>query len=42
MSNDKVQMSNQIQTQNVKNVLGFELWHSFDIWILKFGFQDFL
>jgi hypothetical protein len=34
--NAKVQMSNQIQSSNVKNILDFELRHSFDIWILTF------
>jgi len=35
-------MSNKIQNQNVKNFLAFGLWHSFDIWILKFGFGDLI
>ena len=34
MSNVKVQMSNQIQSSNAKD-FEFEIWHSFDIWILK-------
>ncbi len=38
MTNVKVQMTNKIQSLNVK-LLEFELLHSFDIWILKFGFK---
>jgi hypothetical protein len=35
MPNVKAQISNQIQSSNIK-ISGFELWHSFDIWILNF------
>jgi len=38
--NAKVQMSNQIQSSNVKNILDFELRHSFDI-CLPAGRQGF-
>jgi hypothetical protein len=38
MSNTKAQISNQIQSSNVKNILDFELCHQFDIRILTFGF----
>jgi hypothetical protein len=51
MSNDKVQISNEAQMSNPPNPpllkggegglsIDFELFHSFDIWILTFGFLD--
>jgi hypothetical protein len=35
MSNVKAQMPNQAQSPNFK-IFEFEIWHSFDIWILSF------
>jgi hypothetical protein len=43
MSNVKAQMTNQILMSNdkkkqVTGLLDLGFWHSFDIWILAFGF----
>jgi len=41
MPNAKVQISNQIQSSNIKN-LKFAIWHSFHIWILTFAIENLL